>query len=91
MDDMSSGSPVIVLEPYHYSRNTALPSISKASVLESGPVQQGSTNELNAVTGSPMSPSEVAGLRVEVENLRRVMQDFQVDRIEPPPTYHEGD
>ena len=38
--------------------------------------------------GSRVSPSEVVGLRVEVENLRRVMQQFARD---PPPTYHEGD
>lgn len=54
------------------------------------PTTTGSTSELNTV-GSPVSPSEVVGLRIEVENLRRVMQEFQVDRMEPPPTYHEDD
>ncbi|KAI0341899.1 hypothetical protein BDW22DRAFT_1484797 [Trametopsis cervina] len=36
---------------------------------------------------SPISPREVIGLRVEVENLRRVMQSFQNDRLDPPPGY----
>lgn len=40
---------------------------------------------------SPVSPEEVLGLRREVENLRLVMQSFQADALEPPPTYHEGD
>ncbi|CAL1707175.1 unnamed protein product [Somion occarium] len=34
-----------------------------------------------------VSNSDVLGLRVEVENLRRVMQEIQADRIEAPPSY----
>jgi len=35
-----------------------------------------------------VSPTEVQGLRVEVENLRRAMQEIQADRIDlPPPSY----
>lgn len=38
--------------------------------------------------GLNVSPGDVQGLRVEVENLRRVMQTFQdVDRTDPPPLY----
>jgi hypothetical protein len=40
---------------------------------------------------SPVSPAEVIGLRQEVENLRRVMQSFQTEGVEPPPTYHEDE
>ena len=36
---------------------------------------------------SPISPQDVQGLRAEVENLRRVMQSFQNDRLDPPPLY----
>ncbi|KAM5545433.1 hypothetical protein V8D89_000471 [Ganoderma adspersum] len=36
-----------------------------------------------------LSPTEVLGLRTEVENLRRVMQEFQAQRSEPPPEYAE--
>jgi hypothetical protein len=38
-------------------------------------------------TTTPVSPSEVQGLRAEVENLRLVMQSFQPDRYDPPPEY----
>jgi hypothetical protein len=40
-----------------------------------------------AVTANPISPSEVQGLRVEVENLRRAMQSFQHNNFDPPPEY----
>lgn len=36
---------------------------------------------------SPVSPAEVRDLRTEVENLRRVVQNIQVDAA-PPPTYY---
>jgi len=34
-----------------------------------------------------MSPNEIIGLRTEVENLRRVMQELHAERLEPPPEY----
>ncbi|KAI0665951.1 hypothetical protein C8Q78DRAFT_1062280 [Trametes maxima] len=34
-----------------------------------------------------LSPTEVLGLRAEVENLRRVMQEIRAERLEPPPEY----
>ncbi len=36
---------------------------------------------------SPLSPQDVQGLRSEVENLRRVMESIQNERLEPPPSY----
>ncbi len=45
------------------------------------------TSSRSRTTASPISPQEVQGLRVEVENLRRVMQSFQNDRLDPPPEY----
>ncbi|KAK7685151.1 hypothetical protein QCA50_011514 [Cerrena zonata] len=36
---------------------------------------------------SQLSATEVQGLRSEVENLRRFMQQIQVERIEAPPSY----
>lgn len=36
---------------------------------------------------SVVSPSEVQGLRTEVENLRRAMDEMQMERIEAPPSY----
>lgn len=42
-------------------------------------------------SAAQLSPSEVQGLRNEVENLRRVMEQFQDGRlVEPPPEYVEG-
>ncbi len=34
-----------------------------------------------------ISPTDVIGLRTEVENLRRVMQELRAERFEPPPEY----
>ncbi|KAI0335016.1 DUF1793-domain-containing protein [Cubamyces sp. BRFM 1775] len=34
-----------------------------------------------------LSPTDVLGLRAEVENLRRVMQEIRAERLEPPPEY----
>ncbi|PIL35874.1 hypothetical protein GSI_01534 [Ganoderma sinense ZZ0214-1] len=36
-----------------------------------------------------MSTTDVVGLRTEVENLRRVVQDIRAERLEPPPEYAE--
>ncbi|KAM5540214.1 hypothetical protein V8D89_006033 [Ganoderma adspersum] len=36
-----------------------------------------------------ISTTDVVGLRTEVENLRRVMQDIRAERLEPPPEYAE--
>ncbi|KAH9942459.1 uncharacterized protein BXZ73DRAFT_88030 [Epithele typhae] len=36
---------------------------------------------------SVVSPTDVLGLRAEVENLRRVMQEIRAERMEPPPEY----
>lgn len=38
---------------------------------------------------SQISSLDVAGLRMEVENLWRVVQDIQVDRFEAPPGYQD--
>lgn len=37
--------------------------------------------------GSSLSPTDVLGLRAEVENLRRVMQEIREERLAPPPEY----
>ena len=42
--------------------------------------------ETQSAMGS-VSPTDVIGLRAEVENLRRVMQEIRADRFEPPPSY----
>ncbi|KAI1795669.1 hypothetical protein LXA43DRAFT_991614 [Ganoderma leucocontextum] len=39
--------------------------------------------------GSSVSSTDVLGLRAEVENLRRVMQEIRAERLEPPPEYDE--
>ena len=38
-------------------------------------------------SAASISPTEVLGLRAEVENLRRVMQEIRAERFEPPPEY----
>ena len=46
-----------------------------------------SSREPPTEAGSPLSHSDVQGLRMEVENLRRVMQEIQAERVEAPPSY----
>ena len=49
----------------------------------------------SAPSSGPLSPgvsvstTEVVGLRVEVENLRRVMREIRAERLEAPPEYVE--
>ncbi|KAI9067393.1 DUF1793-domain-containing protein [Trametes sanguinea] len=47
----------------------------------------GSRSGASGTTGTSLSPTDVLGLRAEVENLRRVMQEIRADRLEPPPEY----
>ncbi|KAI0645913.1 DUF1793-domain-containing protein [Trametes meyenii] len=44
------------------------------------------TGSRSGASGS-LSPTDVLGLRAEVENLRRVMQEIRAERLEPPPEY----
>ncbi|KAH9951526.1 hypothetical protein B0H21DRAFT_684389, partial [Amylocystis lapponica] len=46
-----------------------------------------SDNPSSGSSAPLVSPTELLGLRTEVENLRRVMQEIQADRIEAPPEY----
>lgn len=60
---------------------------STSAYSSSGP---GSSRDAPTEVGSPdtnLSQSDVQGLRMEVENLRRVMQEIQADRVEAPPSY----
>ena len=61
---------------------------SRGAASSREPPSAPSSSDLNFAR-SPVSPSEVAGLRAEVENLRREMRLMQDS--EPPPTYHEND
>ena len=88
---LGSGRPsksreALITTQYSAPTSQAAGSSYAASSGPSSSQEAPSGSDLNV--GSPVSPSEVAGLRVEVENLRRVMQQFA---MEPPPTYHEGD
>ncbi|KAI0762087.1 hypothetical protein BD413DRAFT_643854 [Trametes elegans] len=53
----------------------------------------GGTSASGGVQPSPGTPAsslsntDVHGLRAEMENLRRVMQEMQAERLEPPPEY----
>ncbi|KAI0358680.1 DUF1793-domain-containing protein [Trametes cingulata] len=55
---------------------------------ESRTTRSGSRTTVSRTAGSSsVSPTEVLGLREEVENLRRVMQELRAERLEPPPEY----
>lgn len=61
---------------------------SRAPASSREPPTATSSSDLNSAR-SPISSSEVAGLRAEVENLRREV--LLIHGSEPPPTYHEND
>ena len=63
------------------------PSVTTASHVDS---QTGSLLSPESSQAHSISPTEVLGLRAEVENLRRVMQEIRAERLEPPPEYMEG-
>ncbi|PIL35943.1 hypothetical protein GSI_01603 [Ganoderma sinense ZZ0214-1] len=63
------------------------------SIATSDDSQAGSawSRGLLSPAGAPsVSPTDVLGLRTEVENLRRVIHDIRAERLEPPPEYIEG-
>lgn len=89
-----SGSPapsskareVALNRTHHYA-----PSLATSSNV--GGSQAGSASSRDPLspgtaTGS-ISSTDVLGLRAEVENLRRVMQEIRAERLEPPPEYVE--
>lgn len=51
------------------------------------PLSPGEARSARSAGSGSLSPTEVLGLRAEVENLRRVMQEIRADRLEPPPEY----
>ena len=66
---------------------------SSAPLRPSGSARRDSLTSSAAGTAltSSASPTEaVAGLRQEVQDLRRVMQQLQAERLEAPPQYYEG-
>lgn len=65
---------------------TAL-SNSSASASSGQPTSTVSSSRGDANAANPISSDEVHGLRVEVENLRRVMQVFRQNALDPPPQY----
>ncbi|CDO69210.1 hypothetical protein BN946_scf185042.g112 [Trametes cinnabarina] len=68
------------------SSNVASNSWSASSREPLSPGMTRSTQS-GSMTGTSVSPPDVLGLRAEVENLRRVMQELRADRLEPPPEY----
>ncbi|KAI0696707.1 hypothetical protein BC835DRAFT_1414100 [Cytidiella melzeri] len=80
----SASQPASSAEP----PSTAPPSTAPLSTAPSSTAPSSSRSPTSST--SPISPQEVLGLRIEVENLRRVMQTFQPDRFDPPPEY-EGE
>lgn len=67
------------------SRSTPASSREPPTVASgSGSGPRGNTSRSRSAN---LSNTEVVGLRVEVENLKRVMQRLQVERVESPPSY----
>ncbi|KAJ3489051.1 hypothetical protein NLI96_g2424 [Meripilus lineatus] len=74
-----------------------LPQRSLPSNVSSGPATTSTApassreppSEASGHSAAPVSPSQVEGLRAEVENLRRVMQEMRAERLEAPPNYHD--
>lgn len=69
-------------QPSGYTTTT---SDMMSSAPHSNPASNSGSSDREAP--SVVSPSEVQGLRTEVENLRRAMDEMQMERIEAPPSY----
>jgi len=70
---------------YLRAQERAAPAPESREIMEPPSTRGSSSN-----TGS-LSPNEIVGLRTEVENLRRVMQELHSERLQAPPEYeYEG-
>ena len=75
-----------------YLSHRTLPStVSSSGPSSSGPASSREPpTEASGPTVAHISPTEVQGLRAEVENLRRAMEEIQAERMEAPPGYHDS-
>ena len=76
---------------HHYAPSLATSSnvgSQTGSASSRDPLSPGAASATGTGTGS-ISSTDVMGLRNEVENLRRVMQEIRAERLEPPPEYVE--
>jgi len=84
----STQQPLIMsskLREYLRSQERAAPAPESHEIM--GPA---SDRESSSNTGS-LSPNEIVGLRTEMENLRRVVQELHSERLQAPPEYeYEG-
>lgn len=53
------------------------------------PISSRDTPETSSSNAIDISAPSVQGLRTEVENLRRAMEEMKADRMEAPPGYHD--
>ena len=56
---------------------------------EEQPLPTHSDNDRSMALQFPTTTEDVIGLRVEVQNLRRVMEQIRVERFESPPEYQD--
>jgi len=61
--------------------------LTSFSVTSAGGSSHQPPSDAGGATESTLSTSEVRVLRQEMENLRRAMEEIQVERMEAPPTY----
>ncbi|KAI1793799.1 hypothetical protein LXA43DRAFT_1180168 [Ganoderma leucocontextum] len=70
--------------------STAMSPVPSSKAREGGTEQDAPIRAVGSASSrDPLSPTDVLGLRAEVENLRRVMQEIRAERLEPPPEYVE--
>ncbi len=82
----SKAREVALNRTHHYAPSVA-PSSNVGS--QTGSVSSRDLLSPGSSASHSISPTDVLGLRAEVENLRRVMQEIRADRFEPPPEYVE--
>lgn len=70
---------------HHYA-----PSLATSSNVGGSQAGSASSRDPLSPGAGSISSTDVMGLRAEVENLRRVMQEIRAERLEPPPEYVEG-
>ncbi|PIL34513.1 hypothetical protein GSI_03291 [Ganoderma sinense ZZ0214-1] len=70
-------------------RDPSLPAVSALPDIEAQTDLGSRTETAVDLDRNSLSTTEVVELRTEVENLRRVMQQFHAQRLEAPPEYEE--
>ena len=92
-EDRPGRTEIPFFDPQAFWRTSGSAPVSllSAEAIRAGdqPLSSSSDNGTSTVLQSPTMTEDVVGLRAEVQNLRRVMEQIRVERFESPPEYQD--